>query len=301
MNANLEEMIEAVAGAKNLHEAGERLVEFVNEVEGYGDEELEEALSLLWTVLIEHSADDLNFDSPDNHGYLICPPEKLVATDLCNRIPFFTEPKENLEAVKKTAKTIRAFGRTSSHQLLPETVQKVMDDFEERFGIISKLTAKHRMLIFLHDVGPAECGGELLFHYYSDINTTIAHMAFYPFSVRFLFTSIVGTGEEFAMLLAHALCFAAFHTDHRSYRHVLIPEEIYPLLSACGYAVCGQDEHQAVQSRVEEALEIALMIDSPYSGMLTKKRERDMGEEKAEAHRKLLQAVLDKVDAGTEK
>lgn len=290
MNANLDEMIQAVVEAKNLYEAGVRLMAFTEEVKNYGSEELENVLFLLWTALIENSADDLNHESPDNHGYLICPPEKLIATDLCNRVTFSTAPEENLAELKKTAETIREFGRTSGHQLLPGAVQQVMDDFEERFGIISKLTSKHRMIIFLHDVGPSDHGGELLFHYYSDIHTTVAHMAFYPFPFRYLLVSTMGLGEEFAMSLSSALYFAAFHTDYRSYRHVAVPEDIYPLLCACGHEIGGDPSRAS--NWLKESLEIALMLDSPYGGILNKKRKSDMGEEKAEAHRKLLQVVL---------
>lgn len=292
MNTNLEEMVEAVAGTENLYEAGRRMKEFTDEIEGYGDEELEEALSLFWTVLLEYSADDLNFQSPDNHGYLICPPEKLIATDLCNRIPFYTEAKENLAAIKETADELLEFGKKSGYQLNPEIVQLVMDDFEDRFGIISRLTAKHRMIVFLHTAGPTDVGGGLLFHYYSDIDTTIAHITFYPSSMRDFLVSVMGVGEEIAQPLAKALCFAAFHTDHRSYRHVSIPEDMYPLLSDCG---CDIEDTEGMVANMENALRKALMLDSPYGGVLTAKQKADMGEEKAEAHRQLLQAALDRV------
>lgn len=298
MNANLEEMIEAVAGTENLYEAGKRMKEFINEIEGYGDEELEEVLSLFWTVMLEHSADDLNFEAPDNHGYLICPPEKIVATDLCNRIPFYTEPKDNLMVLKETTDSLLEFGKKSGYQIKPEAVQQVMDDFEARFGIISKLTRKHRMIIFLHAAGPTDVEGELLFHYYSDIDTAIAHMVFYPSTIRDFLVSIMGIGEEIAAPLAKVLCFEAFHTDYKSFRHVAIPENFCPMLSACGYEV---EDTQRIIANMEKALKVALMLDSPYSGGVNIKRKDDMGEEMAEAHRKLLQAVLDKVDAGTEK
>lgn len=291
MNANLDGMIRAVAEAKNLYVAGVWLKAFTSEVENYGEGELEEALSLLWTALLENSADDLNHESPNNHGYLICPPEKVVATDLCNRIQFRATPRENFAELKKTADRLFGFGRRDGYQMKPKAVQQVMDDFEERFGIISKLTAKHRMMILLHDAGPIDAGGELLFHYYSKVDAFIAHMAFYPSSMRYFLVSIMGVGEEIAVLLAKALCFAAFRADHTtySYDHVTVPEDIYPLLSACGHEV---NDSQKTVDLLEKSLGLALMLDSPYGGGLTTKRKNDMGKEKAEAHRKLLQVVL---------
>lgn len=100
-----------------MYVAGAWLKAFTDAVENYGESELEEALSLLWTALLENSADDLNHELANN-GYLICPPEKVAASDLCDRVTFRTAPAENLAELKKTAEIIREFGRTSGHQLL---------------------------------------------------------------------------------------------------------------------------------------------------------------------------------------
>jgi len=79
----MEEMIGNIFAAKTLHECGRCLEEFAQRMGDISDPGVMEDVSdYFWERLAGQSALNLDFDDPENRGWMICPPELQVLTYL---------------------------------------------------------------------------------------------------------------------------------------------------------------------------------------------------------------------------
>lgn len=124
-------MIREIFASSTLRECGRRLEEFARAMEDISDPELlMEVSEHFWKSLNERSAVNLDFDSPYNRGWMLCPPTAQVATYLDITMVPRPTPEEDIA-------------------YLLESGQELQRDFDGRFHHVPDMEVFQVAMAFL--------------------------------------------------------------------------------------------------------------------------------------------------------
>lgn len=143
----------AILSAKSVHESGQMLEAFIDALEEAGKPEQHTALEKFWEILRGTSFVNEDFDSEDNHGWAVCPPDKSVATYLSLELERQDSVAEDLDYLKRCARQFREqFLPTGGCGTNAKFFSRVMEYLDKKYGLRSYLFQDQRTVaIFLQE------------------------------------------------------------------------------------------------------------------------------------------------------
>ena len=163
----------AIIKESDLRIAGKRLEHFCSFAGTLAAPE--KAIEALWYVINSYSVVNRDFTAPDNHGWLICPPERLTATYLS-----IVSTSYNLSELAALGHKMQVeFGPTAPCCVNCDDLSAFLDSLNQKYQFSDILFSRQRSVFMLLNQNYKGVPGAVNYYYYSDAKLTRPHIEFY--------------------------------------------------------------------------------------------------------------------------
>ena len=263
-----EEVINAVFEADGLAQCGQKLVAFVDEVASLGSEtEQQEALDRFWETLPQRSAVRLDFDSPDNTGWHICPPEQRIPTYLSVELIRQDTVTEDLELLRQYGTALQKNFDGATRCALDEArICEVLSRLDAQYDLTGRLFAHQRAEIMLFPDISLIAVGETLYRDYVSADRIGVHFAFFGLTaLSRISDALLSPVYPVLNEIAGALCIvSSAHGGRLTERQ--IPEDWLELMEEADACELREASCVRQEKSIQEALRKVLFAGEPAKG-----------------------------------